>query len=69
MVMRIRELRVERDMTQRELGNCMGVDCTTITKWETEVALPKARDLPLLAHVLNCSIDELYVRPFELPAS
>lgn len=61
MVMRIREHREAKGITQRELGVMMGVDCTSVTKWETEVALPKARQLPLLAHVLECSIDELFV--------
>lgn len=60
MVMRIHELRIEQEMTQRELGAEMGVDCSTVTKWETEVALPKVRDLPLLAKVLGCTIGELF---------
>ena len=60
MVMRIQELRVAQEMTQRELGAEMGVDCSTVTKWETEVALPKARDLPRLARVLECTISELF---------
>lgn len=61
MVMKIREHREARGLTQRELGVEMGVDCSAVTKWETEVALPKARQLPLLAQVLGCSIDELFV--------
>lgn len=60
MVMRIHELRIAQEMTQRELGAEMGVDCSTVTKWETEVALPKVRDLPLLAKVLGCTIGELF---------
>lgn len=61
MVMRIREHREARGMTQRELGIKMGVDCTSVTKWETEVALPNIRQAPLLAHVLGVTIDELFV--------
>lgn len=61
MIMRIREHRERAGMTQRELGVCMGVDCSSVTKWETEVALPKARQLPRLALVLGCSISELFV--------
>ena len=59
-IMRIRELREQAEITQRELGIRMGVDCTAVTKWESETALPRARQLPLLAQVLGCSIDELY---------
>ena len=61
MVMRIKELRERSGMTQRELGEQIGMDCTTITKWETEVALPRSRQLPQLARVLGCTIDELFV--------
>ena len=61
MVMRIQELRAAKGMTQRELGIEMGVDCSSVTKWETEVALPKARDLPQLARTLGCSINDLFV--------
>lgn len=60
MIMRIREHREAMGITQRELGVAMGVDCTSVTKWETEVALPKARQLPLLARVLGVTIDELF---------
>ena len=61
MVMRIKEHRERAGMTQRQLGVEMGVDCSSVTKWETEVALPKARQLPRLAQVLGCSIDDLFV--------
>lgn len=61
MIMKIQELRTKCGMTQRKLGEQMGVDTTTVTKWESEVALPKARDLPRLAYVLGCTIDELFV--------
>ena len=59
-VMQIREKREDVGLTQRELGARMGVDCSTVTKWETEVALPKARQLPLLAEVLGVPIGELF---------
>ena len=61
--MRIQQLRNEAGMTQRELGARMGVDCSAVTKWESEVALPKARDLPQLALVLGCSIGDLFAAP------
>lgn len=62
-VMQIREKREDVGLTQRELGARMGVDCSTVTKWETEVALPKARQLPLLAEVLGVPIGELFASP------
>lgn len=65
MVMRIRELREAREMTQGELAERMGVDRTGVNKWESEVALPRARQLPQLAEVLGCSISELFEGPGE----
>lgn len=60
MVMNIQRLRTENGLTQRELGARMGVDTTTVNKWESEIALPRARDLPRLAQVLGCSIGALF---------
>lgn len=61
MVMRIKELREAKGMTQTQLGTKMGVAQCVVSEWEKEVYLPKARDLPALAAVLECSISDLYV--------
>ena len=60
MIMRIRELRENANLTQVQLATQMGVKQNSVATWEKEIALPKARDLPLLAHVLGVRIDELY---------
>lgn len=60
MVMRIRELRRKAGLTQVELADSMGVAQNSVCGWETEVALPRSRELPALARVLGCSIEELY---------
>ena len=65
MVMRIKELREAANLKQADLANQMGALVTSVSNWETEVALPKARDLPLLAKVLNCSISDLFVTEAE----
>ncbi len=61
MVMRIREWREGAGLSQKELAMRMGVVPGAVSNWESELALPKARDLPLLARVLGCSIDDLFV--------
>ena len=61
MVMRIKELREAASLQQRQVAERMGVFQSAVSNWETEVALPKARQLPLLAQVLGCSIDDLFV--------
>lgn len=60
MVMRIRVIREARGMTQGALGAAMGAAQNVISQWESEVALPRARQLPLLAQVLGCTIDDLF---------
>lgn len=61
MLMRIQTLREAQAMTQIQLAAQMGVNQNTVSQWENEVALPRTRDLPLLARVLRCTIDDLYV--------
>ena len=60
MVMRIKELREAAHMTQAQLAAGMGVMQNSISQWETEVALPRTRQLPTLAHILKCKIDDLF---------
>ena len=71
-IMRIKELREAAGLSQAALGTEMGVVQGAIGNWETEVSLPKARDLPRLAKVLGRSIDDLFVKerlpgPEDLP--
>lgn len=65
MIMRIRELRELAGMTQQQVADSMGVLQSAVSNWESEVALPRARQLPLLARVLGCSIDELFAQESE----
>lgn len=68
MVMRIKELRRSAKITQANLALKMGVAQNCISQWENEVALPRTRQLPDLARVLGCSIDELFVPEPASPA-
>lgn len=70
MYMRIRELRTEKGISQCILAKNCGVTQAVVSQWENEVALPRTRQLPALARVLGCSIDELFTpdrqpRPME----
>lgn len=60
MIMRIRELRSAANMTQNELASMVGVSQGIVSNWETEVFLPKTRDLPMLAKALSCNIGDLF---------
>lgn len=65
MVMRIRELRESRGLLQAQLAAGMGTTQSAISNWESEVALPKSRELPRLAKLLGCSIEELFTQEGE----
>lgn len=60
-VMRIQELRKNAGMTQIELANNLSLIQSMISDWERELYLPKARDLPRLAKILGCTINDLFV--------
>ena len=53
-------MRRERKMSQavfaRELSKTQGI----VSKWEKGKATPRASDLPRMAEVLGCSIDDLF---------
>lgn len=63
MLLRVKELRHAAGITQVQLGEAIGVAQNVVSQWETEVALPRVRQLPDLARALNCSIDELFAQP------
>lgn len=65
MIMKIRALREAVGMSQLELANSMGVLQSAVSNWESEVALPRSRQLPELARVLDCEINDLFVRGCE----
>ena len=55
----IRKLRRALDITQRELAEKLGVERSTVAKWEEGKSKPRAEMLAKIAQVLNCSVDEL----------
>lgn len=60
-IMRIREEREREGLLQVDLALLMGVKRMEIEDWENEIYLPRTRQLPLLASVLGCSINDLFV--------
>lgn len=55
----IRQLRKDRDMTQEELANAIGVTPQAISKWEKDTGLPDIRQIIPLANVFRVSTDVL----------
>lgn len=53
------ELRKKAGITQRELAEAVGIQRSTVTKWETEGCIPRAKLFPKIAKVLNCKIGDI----------
>lgn len=56
----IRPRREALGMRQEDLAQALFVQRATVGMWETGTALPRAAQLPAIAKVLRCSIDDLY---------
>ena len=56
---RIAALRKEKGMTQAELAEKMGVTDKAVSKWERDLSCPDIGSLPVLASVMDVSIDDL----------
>lgn len=58
--MEIKKLREQKGMKQKELAEEMGIERSTIAKWETGATNPATEKLPKLARILGCTIDALF---------
>ena len=56
---RIYELRIQKNLSQKELGAILGVSNKAVSKWETGTAIPKTETLIKLAEVFEVSTEEL----------
>lgn len=52
-------LREAANLTQEALAKQLDIDRSTVAKWETGDALPRAGMLPKLATILGCPMDAL----------
>lgn len=58
-LLRLRELRIERHITQQELAAEIGRACSTISVWEREKQTPGVTDIGELCHIFGVSADYL----------
>lgn len=58
----IKEYRKTRGMSQAELAKHVGVERSTVAKWESGSNHPQAAHLVKLAEIFGCSVDELLGR-------
>ena len=55
----IKRLRQNKDITQEQLGEVLGISSQAVSKWENESAFPDIMMLPILADYFGVTIDEL----------
>ena len=58
----IARLRKEKNMTQDQLANLMGISFQAVSKWENGLSSPDVSSFPMLADVFGVTIDERHCR-------
>ena len=56
---KIKEFRIKKGLTQKELGNLCGMADSAIRRYENGKANPKMETLQKIATALRCNISEL----------
>ena len=59
----IKNLRIEKGVTQEELANYLGISYQAVSKWENDVTSPDIQLLPLLSVYFGITIDKLFEMP------
>ena len=52
-------LRKQKDLTQEQLANALGVTNQSVSKWESGQCCPDIQLLPNIAELFDVSVDEL----------
>lgn len=64
-MLRIKELRKEKNLTQSELANLLATTTANISGWETDKWQPDIYNLIKMSDIFECTIDYLVGREFE----
>lgn len=68
MKLKIRELREEKNLTQKELAAMIGNVQRNISNWENGLNEPDCESIVKLADVFDVTLDELFGRDAPIPA-
>lgn len=55
----IKKLRREREITQEQLAEYLGISASAVSQWESEKSCPDISQLPILANIFNVTTDEI----------
>ena len=56
---RLRDLRIEKNLSQRQLALTLNISYKAIQRWENQTSIPNAEAIILLAKFFNVSADYL----------
>ena len=56
----LKDLRKKRGLTQKELGKILGLDSTSVSKYELSKRIPSLRNAFKLANFFNVPIEEIF---------
>mgnify|MGYP003290528925 CR=1 FL=1 len=59
-MIRIREIRKEKGITQERLSKALNIRQSTVAMWENGTNMPRADKLPELAKTLGCDVSDLF---------
>ncbi len=66
----IKELRKQSGLSQKQLAEKLGINQTSVCRWEQNLALPETKNLLVLAEIFNVSTDYLLgVSQYHFPAN
>ncbi len=58
--MKIKELREKKKLKQEDIAKELNIDRSTVAKWETGESTPRTDKLPILAKILDCTVNDLF---------
>lgn len=57
---KLKTYRKESKVTQKQLGDLIGVTSQSISKWEREDCYPDITVLPIIADAIGCKVDDFF---------
>ena len=63
----VKKIRKDKNITQRELAAMLGIERSTVSKWEKGISIPRGKTLIKLAEILECTVDELLIKEGKRP--
>lgn len=55
----IKRLRREKDMTQEDFAELLGVSCQSVSRWENGICYPDMELLPTISDLFQITVDKL----------